>query len=289
MALGKYIKAAFANRWHLLALGGALGFGVLSGMIGVFGPLIAAAEIAYVGLLGTHPKFQRYVDAQEAKRARGGESQTVDDSLRRIMNALPRPSLQRFEALRTRCMELRQIALDLQPDGVDTGGASLEQFQLAGLDRLLWIYLRLMYTEFSLSRFFEQTKDERIQKEIERLEGRIAKKSEAKQTPHSEKILEALRDNLQTSQDRLANYHKAKENFELVQLEIERLENKIRSLSELAVNRQEPDYISGQVNEVAHSMVHTESTINELQFATGLRTMDDVPELVQRATVGVMD
>jgi hypothetical protein len=90
---------------------------------------------------------------------------------------------------------------------------------------------------------------------------------------------------LETSRSRLINYQKARDNSELVNLEIERLENKIRSLSELAINRQEPDFISSQVDQVANSMVQTERTMNELQFATGLAIDEEVPQLVQRQTV----
>jgi hypothetical protein len=59
------------------------------------------------------------------------------------------------------------------------------------------------------------------------------------------------------------------------------LENKIRSLTEMAVNRQEPDYISGQVDQVAASMLETEKTMNELQFVTGLDAVEDAPALLQ--------
>jgi hypothetical protein len=68
-------------------------------------------------------------------------------------------------------------------------------------------------------------------------------------------------------------------------LEIDRLENKIRSLSELAVNRQEPDYISGQVDQVAASMIETEKTMNDLRFVTGLDTVDEAPSLLQSEVV----
>ncbi len=96
----------------------------------------------------------------------------------------------------------------------------------------------------------------------------------------------AIEDNLQTCRDRLANLQKALDNYELVKLEIDRLQNKICALSELAVNRQEPDFISTQVDQVASSMVQTERTMNELQFATGLEAADDaVPELVRRESV----
>ena len=47
------------------------------------------------------------------------------------------------------------------------------------------------------------------------------------------------------------------------------------------MNRQEPDFISGQVDQVASSMLETEKTMNELQFVTGLDTVDDAPELLR--------
>jgi hypothetical protein len=49
----------------------------------------------------------------------------------------------------------------------------------------------------------------------------------------------------------------------------------------LAVNRQEPDYISGQVDQVAASMMETEKTMNDLRFVTGLDTVDEAPSLLQ--------
>jgi hypothetical protein len=73
----------------------------------------------------------------------------------------------------------------------------------------------------------------------------------------------------------------------MVKVEIERLENKIRSLSELAINRQEPDFISGQVDQVVGSMVQTERTMNELRFATGLDVIDEeTPAILRRSPEG---
>jgi hypothetical protein len=90
---------------------------------------------------------------------------------------------------------------------------------------------------------------------------------------------------LQTSRDRLSNLQRARDNFDLVKLEIDRLENKIRSLSELAVNRQEPEFISGQVDQVAASMLETENTMNELRFVTGLDSVEEAPSLLQGEVV----
>jgi chemotaxis protein histidine kinase CheA len=282
MGLGKYIKAAFANRWNLLAMFGGVGVALISGAPDIVLPLILAAEAAYLGLLGTHPKFQKYVDAQAAASERKEKSQSSQQALQQILQLLPPQALARFERLRAQCLELRQIAADIAQSRTSEAGAPLDSLQLAGLDRLLWIFLRLLFTEFSLSKFLDRTNPRLIRQEITTTEQRLKAIAPDDASPHAQKMRRTLEDSLQTCKDRLANYEKAKANHELVQLEIDRLENKIKSLAELSVNRQEPDFISGQVDQVAGSMLETEKTMNELQFATGLAPVDEeVPELVQ--------
>ncbi len=282
MTLTRYLKVAFKNHWNLLALFGSLGFAALSGAGDVVAPFILAAEAAYLGLLGTHPKFQSYVDAQAAKAAHTEGSAAADNTLKEILASLPRDSVQRFKQLRDRCLELRELALKLKrADAADSG--HLEQFQVAGLDRLLWIYLRLLFTEYALGEFLKRTERRGIEAEISLLEERLQPLESAPPGSPQEKMRATLQDNLQTCQNRLANYDKARGNFELVRAEIDRLENKIKSLAELAINRQEPDFISGQVDQVATSMLDAERTMNELQFATGLAAGDEaVPSLMER-------
>ena len=282
MGFGKYIKTAFTNRWNLLALLGGVGFASLSGFPDIAIPLVLAAEAAYLGLLGTHPRFQKYVDAQAAAKDRSTKGRTAQQAAAQIMQQLPEPAKQRFARLRSQCLELRQIASDLAQSRAADIGAPLESMQLAGLDRLLWIFLRLLFTEFSLNRFLERANPRLIKQEIATTEQRIKNLAPDDQSPHAQKIRRALEDSLQTCKDRLANYDKAKANHELVQLELDRLEHKIKSLAELSVNRQEPDFISAQVDQVAGSMIETEKTMNELQFATGLAPLEEeAPELVQ--------
>ncbi len=283
--MGKYLKVAFKNRWHLLVLLGTAGFALLSPIPDVLLSLVAAGELTYLGLLGTHPKFQAYVNAQDAKLARAANSVTTQQTLEKITSSLPKELLDRFLALRSRCLELQQIAAELKQSAPEDSQLPLEHYQIAGLDRLLWIHLRLLFTHSALFRFLKQTGDEQIQADIKRLETRLAELPEKPASDQQLRVRKTLEDNLQTSRDRLANLQRARDNFDLVKLEIERLENKIRSLSEMAVNRQEPDYISGQVDQVAASMLETEKTMNELQFVTGLDNTDEAPSLLQSEVV----
>jgi len=286
MRLGKYLKAAFLNHWNLLGFIGGTVFAFLTGQPDIVFPLVAAAELTYLGLLGTHAKFQKSVDAQQAKAKRRQGSESAEEALQRITRALPEASLDRYESVRARAMELRKIADDLREPGGGSAPRPFEKLQLQGLDRLLWIYLRLLYSEHALERFLSHTSERAIKADIGRIQLRMEKYAEDEASPRRQKARKALEDNLVTSKARLENLQKARENHELVQLEIERLENKIRSLSELAVNRQEPEFISDQVDSVAASLIETEQTMQELEFATGFGDLDDrVPELTNRQTI----
>ncbi len=285
MGLTKYLKVAFLNRWNLLALLGGCGFALLSGHPDVFVPLVLAGETAYLGFLGTHPRFQKYVEAQEAKASRQDGSATALEIARRILKELPRPLVQKFGAIRSRCAELRQLARQMRDPEQAASPQPLEDLQLAGLDRLLWMYLRLLFTQYSLSQFLKKTSAQQIEDDIRQFEKRLATLPDTAD-PRQQRLRKVVEDSLQTSHTRLANYKKAEENCELMSLEIDRLENTIHSLSELAVNRQEPEFISGQIDQVATSMVQTERTMGELQFVTGLKSLDEeVPPILRDAAV----
>ena len=285
MNLFSSIKTAFLYHWNLLGFFGGLGLAALLPIPGVGVPLVLAAETAYLAFLGTHPRFQQYVAAQKAKQQRDQNKAGAEGGLDRILSALPRNAVQRFETLRSRCLDLRQIAVGLKDPSRADAPMPLEELQLAGLDRLLWTFLRLLFTQYMLDRFFQRTSEDQIGKTIKNLEQSLQAQAAGPDDPQKQKIRKALEDNIQTSRERLANLEKARSNSELVKLEIDRLENKIQSLSEMAINRQEPDYIVHQVDEVASSMVQTERTMNELQFATGLATEEEVPQLLQRQAI----
>jgi hypothetical protein len=280
VGLGKYLKKAFLYHWNLLAFLGGIGFALLSGHPDVALPLVLAAETAYLGFVGTHPRFQKLVDAQEHKTAR---AQADAEAVERLKRGLSRPQLRRFETLRDRCLELRQIALQLrEPAGADSM-RSLDELQLSDLDRLLWIYLRMLYTQQMLERFFDNTSADQIQAEVRRLEDRIRRLEKEPDSANRSRIRQSLEANLETCRSRLANLEKARENHELLQAEIENLETKIQSITELAINRSDAAAIAGQVEQITQGLIRTEQTINDLGFATGVEAFDPtVPTILSR-------
>jgi hypothetical protein len=280
VGLGKYIKKAFLYQWNLLVFLGGIGFAVLSGHPDVAIPLVLAAETAYLGFIGTHPRFQRFVDAQEHKSTR---AQADAEAVERLQKSLPPIQLRRFQALRDRCLALRQIAEQLREPGGADSLRSLDELQLSDLDRLLWIYLRMLYTQHMLERFFESTSADQIQAEVRRLEERITRLAKEPDSANRSRIRQSLQANLETCHARLSNLTKARENHELLQAEIENLETKIQSITELAINRGDAAAITGEVEQIAQGLVRTEQTINDLGFATGAEAFDlTVPTILAR-------
>lgn len=286
MGLTKYLKMAFLNRWNLLVCFGSAAFSILSGRPDIVLPLVLAGEIGYLGFLGTHPKFQQYIEAQEAKLTRQDDREVVSTVARRLLAELPKPLVDRFEGVRTRCAELQRLARQMHDPDRTGAPPPLDDLQIAGLDRLLWMYLRLLFTQHSMSQFLKQTSAAQIERDIGQLQERLKTLGTGADDVRRQRLMKVVEENLATSRARLANYKKAEESYELMSLEIDRLENTIHSLSELAVNRQEPEFISGQIDQVANSMVQTERTMGELAFVTGLQLAnEEVPPMMQRSTV----
>ena len=273
----KYLKAALLNGWNLLALVAGIGVAYLTRPdVGLC--FLAAAEVAYLGLLGMHPGFQKYVDAKAAKGQRGC---STEQAMRRMLRELPRESEDRYDQLQQRCTELRDIAADMRRTVDYPLSSSLASLQREGLDRLLWTFLRLLFTQHSLGRFLDKTDSQVIRNEIDRFRHRLSSLGEGR-SRHVKKLRRILEDNIKTCEDRLVNYQKALDNHEFIGLEIDRLEHKIKSVAEVAVNRREEDFISGQLDEVTQSIVDTEVTIDELDFATGLGSVNQqVPAILK--------
>ena len=268
------------NRWNLLLLAGGMGFAVISGQPEIAVPIVLAAETAYLGLIGTHPKFQSYVDAQAAKKKRSQSTSQNQQILSRIKKQLPKKSYRRYESLRQRCLHIGQISADMK-DPTSFDDNPLESMHSRGLDRLLWVFLRLLFSQHSLDRFMDTVSEESMEDELKKITQQLGRISSEDDSPQILKIRRTLEDNQKTLQERVENYQRAKSNHLFVTLELDRVENKIKSLSEISVNRQDPEFISDQIDIVADSMKETERTMSGLEFVTGISGLEDeAPELM---------
>lgn len=264
--LRDYVRAAFTWRWNILALAAGATFAMLSPAPGAIFPLLIASELAYVAGLISMPKFRRSVDAKLLGRSPEWEEKEEDPQrlMARIVSELaPGPSA-RFRDLKERCLRLRRIARGVAAGAPEAPEA--DQLRGTGLDKLLWMFLRLLYAQQGLWRFLEHTDRNALEAQLKDLETRRTNLGEAA----DERIKRSLTDAIATTTMRLDNLKSAEANNQFVDLELERIEAKILALSEMSVNNQNPDFISTQVDDVASTMAHTELAIRDLNAITGL-------------------
>jgi hypothetical protein len=267
----EYIKQAFINHWNLLAFGGGMVAGIISGQADVILPLVAAGELVYLAGLSTHPKFQAYVEAQAHQAAK---SQVDEPTLQRIFGLLDPRSRARFEELRRRFRNLQTLAKGLRP--ADLG--EVEEAHSEGINRLLWVFLKLLYSKQSLEQFLSRTDEKQIDGSIKEIEEKISNLGPIEgDTEVKRRMRKTLEDTLASAHLRLENLAKAKENHQFILLELDRIDSKITSIAELAINRQDPEFITSEVDGVTASMEQTERAMNDLQFLAGLNETDAAP------------
>jgi len=275
--LGDYLKAAFNWRWNLLGLFAGSAFALLSPWPEAIFPLLAATELVYLTGLISFPKFRRSVDAKMLGRSPDWQQREEDPQslLTRMLSELgPGPGA-RFRDLRDRCLRLRRIARGVAAGAPEAPEAG--QLRDGGLDKLLWVFLRLLYAQQGLWKFLEQTDRSALEAQLKDLEmRRTALKADA-----DERLMRSLTDSIATTTMRLDNLKSAETNNQFVDLELERIEAKILALSEMSVNNQNPDFISTQVDVVADTMTHAELAIRDLNALTGLSSnIDQAPRML---------
>jgi hypothetical protein len=276
-----YLKEAFLFRWNLLFFLGGAAAAALTPVAGVLLPLVAAGELTYLTGLVSIPRFRAAIDAKvhAAGKAAGGPPVPLEPptSLVTMLTGLPSDARTRFQRLHARCLELRTIAAGVRGAAGDQGG-SVEEIRTPGLDRLLWLFLRLLLSKAALDRFLQSMSEQEITARLADLRKNIA----TAQSGGDDRIVRSLQDSIASAELRLDNYGRAKKNAEFVSVELDRIEGKIQALAEVAVNRQDPDFLSSQVDSAADSMRQTEKAVSELQHLTGLADqLQDPPAILE--------
>ena len=274
-----YLKEAFMFRWNLLFFLGGAAAAALTPLAPVLLPLVAAGELTYLTGLVSVPRFRAAIDAKAhaAAKAAGASAGPLPPpaSLVSTLAGLPADARARFERLHARCLEMRGIAAGVRgASGDQKGGA--EEIRTPGLDRLLWLVLRLLLSNAALDRFLRTMNEQEISTRLAELRKSLA----TAQAGGDERIVKSLQDSIAMSELRLDNHARAKKNADFVSIELDRIEGKIQALAEMAVNRQDPDFLSSQVDSAAESMRQTEKAVTELQHLTGMTEQLDEPPAI---------
>ena len=277
-----YVKHAVKNRWNVLLLGGGVVASMLSGYPDVALPLVMAAEVAYLSVVAWNPRYRAILDAEQTWQGAEVEKKKAQDRLVQLLGQLSRERSARFYDIKKRCETLRASFI-----GADVTLTAVARDQLSSVDKLLWVYLKLLHTEQTLERFLGSVSDRELETELNQTKHHLEILAPPGKDAMEDKKRATLEDTLQTLQARRANVERAQQNYEFVQLELQRIEHKLTGIVELAVNRQDPASLTAEVGAVADSVRATEDTIGELNMFTGLTQADlEVPDiLVEEAAV----
>ena len=277
----EYLKRAFLYRWNMLAFIGGVAGALLSPWPDALLPLVAAAEITYLGGLLSFPRFRKAIDAQIYQESKQHRTETREGGrpIQEIVANLQPESSRRFEKVRARCLEMRGIANQVRGRNV-AGAQPSEDLNTAALDRLLWVFLRLLISHEALERFLQRTDAADIRTRLAEAKARLERAGA------DERIIRSLQDSVAVQEQRLDNYERAQKNADFVRIELDRIEAKIHALTESSVNRQNPDLLSSQIDSVAESMQSTEKAISELQEITGLVDEMQEPPAILEADLG---
>jgi hypothetical protein len=285
-----YLREAFLFRWNLLLFLGSAAAAALTPtpIAEVLLPLVAAGELSYLAGLISMPRFRAAIDVKVNAGSRtpavASAPAAPAPSLRTMLGGLPAEARRRFERLHQRCLEMRGIAAGVRGAAGDQG-ESAEEIRTPGLDRLLWLFLRLLVSKAALDRFLQSMNEQEINARLAEQRTSLA----AALTAKDERIIRSLQDSVAMSELRLDNFGRAKKNAEFVSLELDRIEGKIQALAEMAVNRQDPDFLSSQVDSAAESMRQTEKAVSELQHLTGLADqLEEPPRILETDLRGVL-
>ena len=274
-----YLREAFLFRWNLLFFLGGAAAAVMTPLAPVLLPLVGAAELTYLAGLISIPRFRAAIDAKVHAAAQAGAHGSAPTaapvSLVSMLAGLPSDARVRFERLHGRCVEMRGIAAGVR-GAAGEQPAGPEEIRTPGLDRLLWLFLRLLLSKAALDRFLRTMNEQEITARLAEVRKQLAGAQESK----DERVIRSLQDSIAMGELRLDNFGRARKNAEFVSIELDRIEGKIQALAEMAVNRQDPDFLSSQVDSAAESMRQTEKAVSELQHLTGLADQLEEPPAI---------
>ncbi len=212
-----YLKRAFWLGPDLPGLGrlpvnalAALGLGILGFGHPAFWLLGAGLEAAYLASVATHPRFQRAVDAAR----RQGAPVQAGQGREELVEKLSPPSRQRLAAVEQKCSRILQLSGENQAEAFEV------ESQRDALDRLNWIYLKLLVARHYLESSRLQTSEADLERRIADLEAGAAGGGTAALRESRQATLKLLR-------QRMSNLELGEQTLKQVDSDLARIEAQI--------------------------------------------------------------
>jgi hypothetical protein len=259
--LPAYLKAAFLYHWNL----GLFAVGIAGAFLtwpDAMLPLVGALEVLYLGGIVGIPKFREAIDARLHAGSTSDASSSVTPSVDKLVADLDSPARSRFATLKQRCLLMQNIARELR--STDAIGDVAGSMRANGLNQLLWGFLRLLHHKSALEKLLQSMDGASIARKVQEVTDGLQKAKLA----GDERIAKSFEERLATANARAEHFERSRKDLQFVTAELDRIEDKIQALSEMAVNQSDPNALSAQIDATAESMQATESRLSEFQLGT---------------------
>src|SRR5215831_388514 len=269
-----YIRSAFnARPMGMFIPPNWIGLG-LFGLLGVLNPgfwiIGAGCELAYLGWLGTHPRFQNLVTGDRLL----DEQRRWQSKVYQLIRQLPPEDQDRYRTLESRCKSIleQQAQLSLSPGLAEQG---------EGLGRLVWIYLRLLLTREGIRKIIRESSGSAD--EAAQTKERIEKLQQQLQQPSiTDDLRKSLTAQIEILQQRQDKKKEAVEKLAFLDAELTRIQEQVELLREQAVLSTDPEIVSQRIDQVTTTLGGTNQWIRDQQKIYGAMEdlLADPPPLV---------
>lgn len=234
----------------------------LFGFLGLLNPgfwvIGAGLELAYLGMLASNERFQRFVQGRKQWEARRLWQAKIEGQV----NQLAQDSMKRYRALEVRCRSILQH----QARGGDSVPGLEEQGE--GLGRLLWVYLRLLQTRQAIERMIRESAEGG--EDVEGLEERIRNlRSRLEAENLSDDIRKSLGGQIEILEQRVVKRHEARQKLSFLDAELTRIQEQVELVREQAVLSTDPQAVSQRIDQITTTLGGTSNWISEQQKLYG--------------------
>jgi hypothetical protein len=256
-----YVRAAFnARPAGMFVPPNWIGVGIF-GMLGFLNPgfwiIGLGCELAYLGWLSTHTRFQNLVNGGRMLDEQRRWQEKIYDSVRQL-----RPEdQQRYRLLESRCKEI----LEHQTRNTMTS-TGLEE-QGAGLGRLVWIYLRLLLTRESIRKMLRE--NSRPSDDAHMTDRIASLQRQLEQPAISDELRKSLTGQLDILKQRQEKKQEAGDKLAFLDAEITRIQEQVELLREQSVLSTDPQAVSERIDHVTTTLGGANQWIRDQQKIYG--------------------
>jgi hypothetical protein len=249
LGLWDYVKGAFNARVRVKGLGqvpvnwlALAGVGVASIALPALLPIGLGLELAFLTAASHSPRFRKVMDGQVLL----GEREAWDAKRRELSGRLSAESAKRLAALERRC-----ALLTGQGGGpAAVAAAPIDAVRQGSVDRLTWIYLRLLQSREAIQRQTGGDVKRRVELELKaktlELEGLA--------TGGGEPVRKSLESTVAILKRRLDNLNAAADKLRYIESELERIEQQVELLIEESAFAEGTDHLSDRIDTVTATL-----------------------------------